>query len=111
AARRSIVITGASMSLPPDLAGDAVPFALSLPELEELFSGVRQTLADLNRDNHIPISLDPMAMQQAAHSLAGLTKEEALRTLRMCILSRGKADPSVVEDLLEAKRNILRGEG
>jgi len=110
-ARRSIVITGASISLPPDLAGDAVPFELGLPALEELFSGVRQTLADLNRDNHIPISLDSMGMQQAAQSLAGLTKEEALRTLRMCILSRGKADSPVIEDLLEAKRNILRGEG
>ena len=52
-----------------------------------------------------------MGMQQAAQSLAGLTKEEALRTLRMCILSRGKADSPVIEDLLEAKRNILRGEG
>jgi hypothetical protein len=110
-ARRSIVITAPSMQLPAEIDGDAVPFDLGLPELEELFSGVRQTLADLNRDNHIPISLDPMGMQQAAQALAGLTKEEALRTLRMCILSRGKADPAVVEDLLEAKRNILRGEG
>jgi len=110
-ARRSIVITGASVTLPPDLAGDAVPFDLGLPELEELFSGVRQTLADLNRDNRVPIALDPMGMQQAAQALAGLTKEEALRTLRMCVLSRGKADSAVVEDLLEAKRNILRGEG
>jgi len=110
-ARRSIVITGASVSLPPDLAGDAVPFDLGLPELEELSSGVRQTLADLNRDNHIPIALDPMGMQQVAQALAGLTKEEALRTLRMCVLTRGKADSAVVEDLLEAKRNILRGEG
>ncbi|HET9803674.1 MAG TPA: AAA family ATPase [Candidatus Acidoferrum sp.] len=110
-ARRSIVITGANMSLPPDLANDAVPFEIGLPELEELFSGVRQTLADLSRDNHIPISLDPMGMQQAAQALAGLTKEEALRTLRLCVLSRGKADSAVVEDLLDAKRNILRGEG
>src|SRR5579883_2817097 len=110
-ARRSIVITAAKMELPADLEGDAVPFELGLPELDELFSGVRQTLADLNRDNRVPVALDPMAMQQAAHALAGLTKEEALRTLRLCVLSRGKADPGVVEDLLEAKRNILRGEG
>ena len=110
-ARRSIVITAASLQIPPELEGDAVPFQLGLPELEELFSGVRQTLADLNRENRIVISLDAMAMQQAAQALAGLTKEEALRTLRRCVLSRGKADPAVVESLLEAKRNILRGEG
>jgi len=110
-ARRSIVITAASTQLPHELDGDAAPFELGLPELEELFSGVRQTLADLNRESHIPVSLDTMGMQQAAQALAGLTKEEALRTLRMCVLSRGKADTAVIADLVEAKRNVLRGEG
>ncbi len=110
-ARRSIVITAAAIQLPREFENDSVPFELGLPELEELFSGVRQTLADLNRENHIPVSLDTMGMQQAAQALAGLTKEEALRTLRLCVLSRGKADPPVLESLLEAKRNILRGEG
>ncbi len=110
-ARRSIVITAASTQLPPELAGDSAPFELGLPELEELFSGVRQTLAELNRESHIPVSLDTMGMQQAAQALAGLTKEEALRSLRMCVLSRGKADPAIINDLVEAKRNVLRGEG
>jgi len=110
-ARRSIVITAAAMQLPREFENDSVPFELGLPELEELFSGVRQTLADLNRENHIPVSLDTMGMQQAAQALAGLTKEEALRALRMCVLSRGKADSGVLESLVEAKRNTLRGEG
>ena len=110
-ARRSIVITAASTQLPRELDGDSAPFELGLPELEELFSGVRQTLADLNRESHIPVSLDTMGMQQAAQALTGLTKEEALRALRMCVLSRGKADTAVIADLVEAKRNVLRGEG
>lgn len=110
-ARRSIVITGASVQVPPDIDGDAIPFQIGLPDTEELLSGVRQTLAELNRDSHMVVSLDPMAMQQAAQALAGLTKEEAIRTLRMCVLSRGKGDAGVLEDLLEAKRNALRGEG
>jgi SpoVK/Ycf46/Vps4 family AAA+-type ATPase len=110
-ARRSIVLTGASVQLPPDIYGDAVPFQIGLPDTEELLSAVRQTLAELNRDNHIPVSLDQMAMQQAAQALAGLPKEEAIRTLRMCVLASGKADAAVINDLLEAKRNALRGEG
>jgi len=64
-ARRSIVITGASVQVPPDIDGDAIPFQIGLPDTEELLSGVRQTLAELNRDSHIVVSLDPMAMQQA----------------------------------------------
>lgn len=110
-ARRSIVITGASVQVPADINGDAVPFEIGLPDTEELLSAIRQALAELNRDSHIAVSLDPMATQQAAQALAGLTKEEAIRTLRMCVLSRGKADTAVLADLLEAKRNALRGEG
>jgi len=109
--RRSIVITAAAMELPRELENESVPFELGLPELEDLLPGVRQTLADLNRENHIAVSLDPMDMMQAAQALTGLTKEEALRALRMSILSRGKADAGVIPDLLEAKRNALRGEG
>jgi len=110
-ARRSIVITAAAMELPRELENESVPFELGLPELEDLLPGVRQTLADLNRENHIAISLDAMDMMQAAQALTGLTKEEALRALRMSVLSRGKADAGVIADLLEAKRNALRGEG
>jgi len=39
-ARRSIVITGASVQVPPDIDGDAIPFQIGLPDTEELLSGV-----------------------------------------------------------------------
>jgi SpoVK/Ycf46/Vps4 family AAA+-type ATPase len=110
-ARRSIVLTAASLQLPADLEGDAIPFQLGLPGAEDLLPGVKQVLADLNREQHVPISLDVAAMTQLARNLVGLPEEEALRALRKSILARGKADAGLLDAVLDTKREVLRTEG
>jgi len=110
-ARRSIVLTAASLQLPPDLEGDAIPFRLGLPAAEDLLPGVKQVLADLNREHRIPISLDVPAMMQLARNLVGLPEEEALRALRKSILGRGKADAGLLDAVLDTKRETLKTEG
>ncbi len=111
AVRRSIVISAASMQLPPELAADAAPFSLGLPAAEDLLPGVKSILAELNRDQHIPVALDVSAIAQVAHNLVGLGEEEAMRTLRMCILERGRADAGLLDAVLDAKRQALRADG
>ena len=110
-ARRSIVITAASIQMPPELNGDATPFDLGLPSAEDLFSAVKQTLADSNRENHVAVTLDLAGMQQLATNLSGLPLTEAIRTLRRCILENGKADAQLLDAVLNAKRDALRGDG
>ena len=109
--RRAIVLSAASLELPAELASEAVPFQLSLPTPEELLPGVQGVLAELNREQHIPVALDLTGMGQGARNLVGLSREEALRTLRMCVMSRGRADAGLLDDLLQAKRQTLRNEG
>ena len=109
--RRAIVISAASTQLPAELASEAAPFQLNLPTLEELLPGVQAVLAELNRAQHIPVALDLAGIQQVARNLAGLSEGEAMRTLRMCILSRGRADAGLLDDVLDAKRQALRSEG
>jgi ATP-dependent 26S proteasome regulatory subunit len=109
--RRSIVIVSAAIRLPPDLLGDAVPFQLGLPTAEELLPGVRTVLAEANGAHHIPIGLDAAGVSQLARNLIGLPEEEALRTLRKCILARRRIDASLLEAVLDVKRDALRGEG
>jgi ATP-dependent 26S proteasome regulatory subunit len=110
-ARRSIVITAGSVQLPPELDGDAQPFVLGFPSTEELLAGVKQTLAELNRENHLPVALDVAGIEQLAKNLSGLAFTEAMRTLRRSVLAQGKADRSVLDAVLDAKREVLRGEG
>lgn len=109
--RRSIVLTAAKMELPADLDADAMPFQLGLPEAEDLLPGVKQVLADLNREQRIPVALDMAALTQVAQNLVGLPEEEALRALRKSVLERGKADAGLLDAVLETKREALKTEG
>src|SRR5580693_6813756 len=109
--RRAIVISAASLQLPAELAAEAAPFQLGLPTAEELLPGVKRVLAEANREQRIPVSLDLAGMSLAARNLSGLSEEEAIRTLRMCILSRGKADAGLLDDVLDAKRQALKSDG
>jgi len=110
-ARRSIIITAGAIQLPPELAGESAPFELGLPGADELLAGVKQTLADLHRESHIVSTLPPSALQKLADNLAGLPFAEAMRTLRRCALEQGAANPVLIDSVLEAKRELLRGEG
>lgn len=109
--RRSIVLTGAKMELPADLEADAVPFQFGLPAAEDLLPGVKQVLAELNREQGIPVSVDAAAMTQVAQNLVGLPEEEALRALRKSVLARGRADAGLRDAVLETKREALKTEG
>src|SRR5712692_7154323 len=51
------------------------------------------------------------AFCQVAQNLVGLAEEEAMRTLRMCILGRGRADAGLLDAVLDAKRQARRTDG
>ena len=109
--RRSIVLTGAAIQVPADLQSDAMPFQLGLPAAEVLLPGVKQVLAELNREQRIPIALDVAAMGQLARNLVGLPEEEAMRALRMAVMARGTADMGLLDAVLVTKRESLKTEG
>jgi len=111
AERRSIVITAAALQLPADLRGDSAPFQLGLPTADELLPGVKTVLAEMNRTQQIPITLDMAAMAQLAQNLVGLPQEEAMRALRMSILARRRVDATLLDAVLDAKREALRNDG
>ena len=121
AARRSIVITAASMTLPAEIASESAPFAFGLPTAEQLLPSVRQVLSEANRNVPGMIPLGAAADRPAiaasgeiAHNLVGLTEEAAIRTLRRCVLASGQANaqgPSLASLVLDAKREALHSEG
>ena len=93
-ARRSIVITGANMNLPPDLEGDAVPFAIGLPELEDL-------LPESAKRSPISIATVVSQFQPDGYAASRTSprrphKRRSSAHAALCVLSRGKADPAVM---------------
>jgi len=109
--RRSIVISAPSLNLPPEIASESAPFAFGLPDADELATGVKQVLAEMSRDQHLKVTLDAASVRRLAENLAGLKAEEAMRTLRKCLLARGKADAGLADAVMDAKRSALQTEG
>src|SRR5580704_9991135 len=109
--RRSIVISAPSLNLPPEIAGESVPFEFSLPDAVELATGVKLVLAEMSRDQHMAVTFAAANVQQLAECLVGLKQEEAMRTLRKCMLARGNADAGLAGALMDAKRTALQNEG
>lgn len=105
--RRSIVFSGALIELPPELRGDSVPFQLGLPSASELLPCVNQVLAETGRN--LRVTLDSVEIAQVARNLVGFTQDEAIRTLRKCVLARGKADAGLPSGCGGETRSAARG--
>jgi hypothetical protein len=106
-ARRSIVLTSPSIELPQELECDAVKFNFALPTADDLMPGVKQVLAE----SKLPMELDANGLRQLARNLEGMPQQEAIRELRMCVLSRRKIDAGLLDAVLEAKRLAIRSDG
>jgi hypothetical protein len=109
--RRSIVISGPALHLPPELQSDAVPFQLGLPSADELLPGIRAVVQGTALEQRIPVGLDAGGMAQLSRSLVGLSQDQAVRIVRMSVLQSRKIDASLLDAVLDAKRTALRSEG
>ena len=110
-ARRSIILSAASIQLPAELAPEATAFHLGFPSVDDLLPRVLEVLAEVNLHQRIPVTLDTAGRTQLARNLAGLPEQEAMRTLRKCLLERGRADAGLLGAVLDAKREALGTEG
>jgi len=109
-ARRSIVISAASLQVPPELAPETAEFKFGFPSADELLPPVRQVFAEMALNRRVPIGVDASVRMQIARNLVGLTEQEAMRALRKCLLAHGSAD-GLIEAVLDAKREALRTAG
>lgn len=109
-ARRSIIISAASLQLPAELAPETAEFKLGFPSADELLPHVREVFAEIALNRGIPIGVDASVRMQIARNLVGLTEQEAMRVLRKCLLAHASAD-GLIEAVLDAKREALRTAG
>ncbi|MGH9791114.1 MAG: hypothetical protein ACRD5W_07895, partial [Candidatus Acidiferrales bacterium] len=108
--RRSLVLSAPVLHVPAELEDEAIAFHLALPDATQLLKVVQAALAEAG-EQRIRNGLDHAGTRQLAQNLAGLTLDEARRTLMKCILARRRADASLIAAVLEAKRASLKQEG
>jgi len=105
--RRTVIITGPRVVVPPELAGLVEFFDLPLPDRQRLRQIVDETLVRIGKTHTVQRKLDAAGYDTLATSLLGLTEEEAERAISQAVVARYALSPDCVTDVLEAKKVLL----
>jgi ATPase family protein associated with various cellular activities (AAA) len=105
------VISGGSIHLPAELAREAVPFALHLPDHDELQQLVHQILRTLNRQHELSVTLGPDGMESLLQALSGLTLNQARQAVAWAVLDDNALTGDDIPRLLRRKGDAVREEG
>jgi hypothetical protein len=109
--RRTVVITGPLVSIPPEL-GSLVEFLeLPLPDNVRLRQLLDESVQRMGQTRTLKRTLDSAGVDRMVNNLRGLTEEEADRAISQAIVTRYGLVPETVTDVLEAKKSLLRHSG
>ncbi|EKQ68219.1 AAA+ family ATPase [Leptolyngbyaceae cyanobacterium JSC-12] len=108
--RSALVVSGSSISLPPEIAHDAVYFDLKLPGRDELQQVVSEVVRSLSAKNRIQVQIQAHEMQSLVFALRGMTLKQARQVVAYAALDDGKLTINDVERILHRKAQIIREE-
>lgn len=106
--RRTVVITGPRVVIPPELSGLVEFFDLPLPDRARLRQILDETLVRIGKNRSVQRKLDAAGLDSLAASLLGLTEEEAERAISQAVVARYAVSADCVTDVLEAKKALLK---
>lgn len=109
--RRTVIITGPAVAIPPEL-GSLVEFLdLSLPDQTRLRQIIDESVVRVSKTHTLRRTLVAGGLDTMAANLRGLTEQEAERAVSQAIVTRYGVTPETVTDVLEAKKDLLRRSG
>jgi ATP-dependent 26S proteasome regulatory subunit len=106
--RRTVIITGPRVAIPPELAGLVEFFDLPLPDRQRLGQIVDETVVRIGKSHTVQRSLDVAGTETLVTSLLGLTEEEAERAVSQAVVTRYALSADCITDVLEAKKSLLK---
>ena len=106
--RRTVVITGPRVVIPPELAGLVEFFDLALPDRQRLRQIIDETLVRIGKTHTLQRKLDLAGFDTLTASLLGLTEEEAERAISQAVVARYAISLDCVNDVVEAKKALLK---
>ncbi len=107
----TLVLTGESVRLPPEVEHQAVYYPLRLPHRDELKRVLEATVQSLRRNRSLRIDLRPGELADVLRALSGMTLNQARQAIAFAILEDGKLDSSDIGKILERKAKALREGG
>ncbi|MEM9004420.1 MAG: AAA family ATPase [Cyanobacteria bacterium P01_F01_bin.86] len=107
--RSTVVITGHSLTLPPDIAQEVVHFDLKLPEPDELYQAISEVVRSLK--GRITIAIQPEGINAIVQAMRGMTLQQARKVVAFAALEDGQLSPEDVKRVLQRKAQVLHDEG
>jgi hypothetical protein len=107
---QSVVLLGASLTVPPELDGLARVWMLPAPTVAELTSAVERVEARL-AGRGVPSTIDDTTRLSLARALTGLTLVEAERELMALAVADGRLDGHDIAAALADKATLLNTDG
>jgi AAA+ superfamily predicted ATPase len=105
--RGFLVLTGPTISLPNDLAHDAVQLRLPLPDREEMKELLHSVVESLRSHRKVELALGPAALDEVLQALSGMTLNQARQALSMAMASDGKLSVEDLPQLIKRKAKTL----
>ncbi len=109
--RRTVVITGPAISVPPELASLVEFLDLSLPDQQRLRQIIDESIVRVGKTHTLRRTAGAHDLDAMAANLRGLTEQEAERAVSQAIVTRYGVMPETATDVLEAKKDLLRHSG
>ena len=106
--RRTVILMGPRVVIPPELASLVEFLELPLPDRQRLRQLIDETVVRVAKSHTLQRKLDPNGLDALAENLRGLTEEEAERALSQALVSRYSICPETVTDVIEAKKSLLK---
>lgn len=107
----TLVITGETIKLPPEVAHSAVYYDLKLPDRDELYQVVSDVVRSLKTKNHIQVQMHNQDVQALVQALSGMTLSQARQVIAYAALEDGKLTASDIDRVLQRKAQIIREGG
>ena len=110
-ARRTLVLTGAGLDVPRDLAALGARVRWHLPSDVDLERVVARVVNDLSRSLQVAVRLDPGEMRELIVRLRGLTLHEAERAVGRAVADDMALTREDLEGITAVKREVLEEGG
>ncbi len=107
--RSTVVLSGANLELPAEIAHDAVYLDLKLPQPEELYAAVSEVVRALK--GRVKVELAPDDIHALVKALQGMTLSQARKVVSYAALHDGKLNAEDIQRVQERKARVIREEG
>ncbi|MDJ0929009.1 MAG: AAA family ATPase [Gammaproteobacteria bacterium] len=109
--RRTVILVGHDLELPPDLERLSARFEMQLPDDNERAMLVARVVENWNQANRGNANIDQQAFDQLVSNLAGLTRGDIERLARAAVHNDGALTACDVPEVMQAKYELLNRDG